>query len=55
VIVCSGDTYHLHEQQEMVDEYASAVLVKPFDVDDFYRCVEHALAASPLLQERAQL
>jgi hypothetical protein len=38
----------------MVDEYASAVLVKPFDVDDFYRCVEHVLATSPLPQARTE-
>lgn len=54
VIVCSGDTYHLHERQSMVDEYASAVLVKPFNVDDFYRCVEHVLAASPLPQAHTE-
>jgi two-component system alkaline phosphatase synthesis response regulator PhoP len=53
-IVCSGDAYHLHEQQGMVDEYASAVLIKPFDVDDFYRCVEHALAAPAMEPERAE-
>jgi CheY-like chemotaxis protein len=53
-IVCSGDAYHLHEQQGLVDEYASAVLIKPFDVDDFYRCVEHALAAPAVEPEGAE-
>jgi hypothetical protein len=46
VIVCSADTYQLHDQRASLDEYASAVLVKPFEIDDFHRCVEHALSAS---------
>ena len=47
VVLCSGDVFHLHDQQAMLDRYASAVLVKPFEIDDFYRCVEHALSTPP--------
>lgn len=46
VIVSSGDRYGLQNHMPRIEKQAAAVLVKPFDADDLYRCVDHALGGS---------
>jgi DNA-binding response OmpR family regulator len=44
VVVCSGDSNTLHHNQEKLERLAVAVLLKPFDIDHVYACVDFALA-----------
>ncbi len=44
VVMCSGDMWALQSLPESVLADVAAVLVKPFEVDQAYRCVEFALA-----------
>ena len=46
VVVCSADTWALHSHETLLNEYAAAVLVKPFTIDDVYRCIEHTLPSA---------
>jgi DNA-binding response OmpR family regulator len=44
VVVCTGDNNTLHHNENKLEEQAVAVLLKPFDIDHVYACVEYALA-----------
>lgn len=43
IIICSGDAWILHDNQDVLDAHAAAVLIKPFSVDDVYQAVEAVL------------
>jgi DNA-binding response OmpR family regulator len=46
IIVSSGDRYTLQNHLPLIEEQAAAVLVKPFEPDDLYRCVDHAVGGT---------
>lgn len=46
VVMCSGNRDSLEDNTALIDQYAAAVLVKPFDIEDAYRSLEHALSTS---------
>lgn len=46
VVICSGHRERLEDNLALINQHATAVLVKPFDIDDAYRCLEYALSAS---------
>ena len=46
IIVSSGDRYALQNHLPLIEERAAAVLVKPFEPDDLYRCVDHAVGGT---------
>lgn len=43
VILCSADSQTLISQEDLLKDRGVRVLPKPFDVDDLYQRVEHAL------------
>lgn len=47
VIVCSGDTHALDQHAAVLDPHRSAVLAKPFELDDLLAAIHRLLAAVP--------
>ncbi|GAC1470268.1 MAG: hypothetical protein NVS2B16_04980 [Chloroflexota bacterium] len=43
IIVCSAAIDDLRVREDWLDEHGIATLLKPFDIDDLYRCLEIAL------------
>jgi len=53
VILCSGDVWALQSLAEPIRSYVAAVLVKPFDIDQAYECVEFVLGGGVTEAETA--
>jgi DNA-binding response OmpR family regulator len=47
VVMCSADRDVLMHRRQMLEKQAAAILVKPFSVDDVYRCLDYVLSLSP--------
>lgn len=53
VILCSGDVWALQSLAESTRSNVAAVLVKPFEIDQAYQCVEFVLKGGVIEAETA--